>query len=164
MVILYILFAVLILYLIFIQIKLLKTRNDVINEFKNLDKLLKSKYSLVNSIINENSVNLLQINSLKEYILKQQVYISSLEAIPENIDRRIALDWDLDNKTNELITYIKSNSESSYINDFDTIQIKIINNKIKYNNKAKKLRHLVDVFPSSFLARLNKIKYFNTIK
>lgn len=164
MIILYLFISIFILYILYVQLNLIMKRNNVLKEFKKIEKLLTIKYTIIDNIINDNFQNNQHLQSLCEYIQSLKNRIINIERNPDNIDQIFALDWDLNNKTNELIINIKKNNPSKYIDEYESLQKKFDKNKAIYNSNAKKLRHLTDVFPSSFLARLSRIKYINCIK
>lgn len=164
MITLYFFIAIFLLYILCIQLNLIIKRNNVLKEFKKIEKLLTIKYTIIDNIINDNIQNNQTVQPLCEYIKYLKNRIINIERNPDNIDQIFALDWDLNNKTNELISNIKRNITSKYLDEYESLQKEFDKNKAIYNTNAKKLRHLTDVFPSSFLARLSRIKYINCIK
>ena len=87
------------------------------------------------------------------------------------MNRRMALDKELERKSEQLLSVIKVNpqlmSDMSVENSLKSYEM--LNNEVNlakqnYNASAKILRKAVDVFPSSFMARLNKIQSTDYMK
>lgn len=144
---------------------------DTLDCFEKVDKELQKRYILIPEIISL-SQKLSKIdNSSLEYINKLKNEVTEIGLNQDYMNRRIALDKELENKTELLLAGLKENlsEDSDYsINDIVNSYYKISDEveiaKQEYNDSARVLRKAVDVFPTSFMARLNNIKWFDYIK
>ena len=131
----------------------------------DLDIYFNNRYDLITSIL-----NIIQNNSNFEHNIIESADNLRLELKLigndiSNIDRRIALERELTNNMNNILSVIKSDSQnisdselSDAIQNYYTNEKQLINAGILYDNAAKVLKTAVEVFPKSFLARLNNIK------
>ncbi len=140
---------VLILYCCCCFILILKN-NTVIKAFNDVDTLLKKRYAILLDIVN----GIKSDSELKEEIIKLRTEVILLGTKRENIDRRIALDCELAKKTAELL---KDNSLID-IGEYSKINQDVVQSQKIYNAKAENLKHAILVFPTSFAARLLRIK------
>ena len=150
-------------------VTVIKKREEAYDCFERVANELKKRSSLITDIILSTDKYLLShqplINSIK--ILQKEVLELGLE--PEFMNRRIALDKELENKSNQLINIIKEDTElfqlvSNSIKIYFELNEYIHMVKQDYNSAAESFRKAVDVFPSSFMARLKNIKSIDYMK
>ena len=159
------------LWLYYSYVSVTKKRDEAYDCFDRVDTELKKRYELITDIMSSAQSYLSQNQSLTDYISKLKDEVITLGRKPEFMNRRMALDKELENKSEQLIALIKGNSQLSSdktiidaINNYDKISSDISLAKQDFNTSAKIFRKAVDVFPSSFMARLNEIKSLDYMK
>ena len=158
------LFIVLVLYITTAYFNLVFTKKDVFKLFKKLDLKLNARYGLaieLSKIIND--------SNKQEYISKICNHLRVLTNDYKNIDRKLALNIEISSFVKQAIERIKKDNylQTEYINlieEYQVLENDISELSIKYNQIAKKLRKYVDIFPTSFIARLVNIKYTDLYK
>ena len=145
--------------------------NETLKCFGFIDRELNNRYKLINEIIAGSHNCIEKEKPIIEDISNLQNNAVTLGLNPEFINRRMAFDKELEIKSEQLISAIKENEQivsneqiKNNIMAYEHACNKIIKLKQDFNISAKKLRKAVDVFPSSLMARLNKIKSFDYIK
>ena len=157
-------------YIFFIKQSVVIKKSRVLKAFKVLDNILQKRYRILQTLIDVIKNNNLPQKSLAEYSEKLLAESISLGTKVQNIDRRIAYDKELSKATEQIIVTIKEDSLlannpelKSIIEEYTNFEPQIKDSVEKYNTEAHILRTATDVFPSSFIARLSKIKYFDSI-
>ena len=148
-----------------------KKRDETFDSFEVVDIMLKKRYELISNLLDYSQNYLQKEQPLMEYIINLRNEVIELGLKPEFMNRRIALDKELENKTEQLISAIKVSpqmmSESSVenaIEKYNENAKEVDSAKQEYNLSAKILRQAVEHFPSSFMARLNNIAYVDYMK
>lgn len=146
-------------------------RDAAFEAFEQVDNELKKRYELILNIISASKNSMMTEQSLIDYILKLREEVIDLGLKPEFVDRRIALDAELERKSVQFISMVKenpvlaSNSElQNVIQKYSDLNDGITLAKQDYNCAAQTLRKAVLVFPTSLLARLNRIKFLDYMK
>ena len=148
-----------------------KKKDESLDCFENLDRELKKRYEIITHIISVSKNCMPHEQSLIDEISKLRDEVVDLGLKPEFMNRRMALDKELERKSEQLLSVIKVNpqlmSDMSVENSLKSYEM--LNNEVNlakqdYNASAKILRKAVDVFPSSFMARLNKIQSTDYMK
>ena len=146
-------------------------RNAAFEAFEQVDNELKKRYELILDIISTTKNSLMIEQSLIDYILKLRAEVIDLGLKPEFMDRRMALDAELERKSAQLISIVKekpslaSNYElENVIKKYSDLSDGITLAKQDYNSAAQVLRKAVLVFPTSLLARLCRIKFLDYMK
>lgn len=157
------------LWLYYSYISVTKKREIAFDCFDRVDTVLRKRYELLSDILSSAQSDLSQNQSLTEYILKLKDEVVSLGTKPEFMNRRIALDKELEDKSEQLISVLKNNSQlpqsiSDAIKAYDNLSSEINIAKQDFNKSAQIFKKAVDVFPSSFMARLNEIKSIDYMK
>ena len=149
-------------------IALILSRNNAEKMFYKLHKCLLMQYDLILQLLSESSkfmhnenamisetVDL--INKSKEFTLKKDGsdrIIAYANTVLHNIDDIIKKsETYIEDKQGFLNVLEKYNSENT----------KFVNVAEHYNTSAKHLRHYIDVFPTSLIARFINIKTMNSI-
>lgn len=150
----------------FVFLSLINKRNKTKKSFEQIDLLFKKRYDVISDIL-----AIVQPIMIGEHNLAEKVNNIKTSAIVlnnefYNIDRKIALNEELYKSVDTLISQIESyptlNSNESLnnlIQVYNSQKNDLINYQKRYNIAATELRYAVDCFPSSFVARLNNIKY-----
>ena len=169
MVVLLILVALIIAWIVYLKSSVAEKKEKTLESFNSLDKLLQKRYKSVQFLIDfvKNSAENLKPDA--EYLEKLMSEAISLGTDEKNIDRRIAYDIELAKCTEKVLSVINENYADGndelkkVIDEYEELNIPIKIAEEKYNIDAEILRLAVDKFPSSFVARLIKVKYFDTI-
>jgi len=157
------------LYYSYLSVK--KKSENLLDAFEYVDTALNKRYGLLTDLIFIIQNNAVQEQSLIKEISNLRDKVIDLGLKREFINRRIALDRELEKKTDKLIASLKANLNVASEMDFDEViknYAEISNDinaaKKEYNTVAYALRRAVDVFPTSFMARLSNIKSFDYMK
>ena len=156
------------LYLSYVDVS--KKRDILLDEYENVINEIEKRDVLLDDIITFSQNNIETMKDLIEYIIRLRTEIKNLGIKTEFINRRIAFENELELKATSLIEFIKEqqlaadNSITNVIKSYDDFSIILANKKQEYNKAAGFLRKAVDVFPTSFLARLNNIKSADYMK
>ena len=151
---------------IFVYFSVIYKQNCVKKSYKLIDTLLQKRYALISSIIS-NIQPYYNDSAKTSYILSLRNEVMTIGTKLDNIDRRFAFDSELSRNMQVIVDSItnlniQDNTElCNMINTYIELDKKIKACAKIYNKNAKSLRHAVDVFPSSFISRLNNIKYTN---
>ena len=154
---------------LFVYYSVIYKQNCVKKSYKLIDSLLQKRYALISSIISHIQ-SIYNNPSQISYILGLRDEVMTMDSSYENLDRKFAFDGELSTNMKSLIetlsnTDIQDNTElSNIIQTYNDLDKKIKACGKIYNKNAKILRHAVDVFPSSFISRLSRIKYANSFK
>ena len=133
-------------------------KNEAFNEFDTIKKQIDNQYDFIlyliskyeSSMVNEQK----QITEIKDLITKAKNF--SLEK--DGADIIIAFANAVFQKTEGIVT-----NYTDILEEYRSSHTKFNNYAEKYNNAAKKLRYYIDVFPTSFICRLSKVKTLNYI-
>ena len=160
----------LVLWFVLACLSLIYRKNHTVKLFKAMEKLLKLQYGVLLKILDIVKKNIQEDNSIIEETIN---YIDLTEKIPSdelNIDRKLGINA-LINKNFQYImkrAEIYPNIQSS--NDFISSVQKLkefegclVSSAEKYNCSVYKLKHMVEVFPTSFMARLINIKAIDAL-
>lgn len=146
-------------------------RDAAFEAFEQVDKELKKRYELILNIISATKNNMMKEQSLIDYILKLRKEVIDLGLNPDFMDRRMALDAELERKSAQFISIVKkdfaliSNYElENVVQKYSDLCDEITLAKRDYNDAAKVLRKAVLVFPTSLIARLSRIKFLDYMK
>ena len=150
--------------------KLFVERKNVYSKYFSMTNKLNSRYGIISEYIKGVQNTLSNDKSLIDYLLKLQTNIMTLGNNVKEIDRRIALDTELDIQMQKLFSIVndypilQNNSElcdlkENYYNNRQDI----VKSAYAYNRASKQLLQSVSVFPTSFIARLNCIKSTDTV-
>ena len=162
-----ILILIFVIWVVCIKLSVVAKKNRTLHSFSNLDKLLQERYKAVQVLLNLVKTNLTSEAQLAEYSEKLMAEAVALGTKLQNIDRRIAYDRELVKNTEQIIAAIGENSSNNEliaaVEEYNRLSVPVKHAVEKYNADAHILRVAVDTFPSSFIARLSKIRYIDTI-
>ncbi len=154
---------------IYISIKV--KQNNVYNSYKLMDILLQKRYSLISAILSKIQTEMQNDATEITYAAKLRDEAMTLGIKKENLNRRFAFDHELSLTMQSILEKIKnytnlnSNVElNNTINTYLELNNKIKSNALIYNKNAELLKHAIDVFPSSFISRLNNVKRVDYFK
>ena len=145
---------------IFVCISVIIKRNNVVKRYSAANSQLIKHCDFIEKLLpfasNRDEVD--KINILKNEVI-------SLGISWDNIDRRLAFYNELIIKFEYLIDDIANNTTTTDIlNEYYSFQKQIKTYLNAYNNAVQELKIAADTFPSSFAARLLKIKMVNKFK
>ena len=158
-------------WLYYKYVSLIKIQRETFNAYNATNKELLKEYGILLELIIYARKNMPEQSGLLDYIDKLKTESNELEPNSEFINRKIAFDNELDNKASELIEKIEQSNK--YLSDTGALALVktycSANNNVcaareEYNRLAHKLRTVVDVFPTSFMARLKNIKSVDYMK
>ena len=156
---------------IFIHLSIRIKQNNVYNSYKLMDVLLQKRYSLISAILSKIQTDMQKESSEITYAAQLRDEAMTLGIKKENLNRRFAFDYELSLTMQNILQKIKNyphldtNQElSNTVNTYLELNEKIKDCAKVYNKKAEILKHAVDVFPSSFVSRLNNVKRVHYFK
>ena len=130
-----------------IYVSLIQKRNKTQEAFSSIDVQLKKRYDLIPNILT----------------IAQKVM--ELPSNFENIDRKIALDGEIAKKMGQIMVAVENypqlKSDQTMITAMQTyneVEEHIAAARRFYNSAALELKNAVEIFPSSFFARMMNIK------
>lgn len=125
--------------------------------FEKLKEYVLKIQCLLEEIKDNEKVNSDTVNETEDFITKLLSFSFEKDGNERIIGYANAIYLNME----KLLPVIKETEAFSKYTDFTK---EFEQEKEKYNSTAKKLQHYVDVFPSSFIARLKGIKYFDYIR
>ena len=160
-----IILAVILIALYRIYVSVIKKRNKVQEAFSAIDVQLKKRYDLIPNILTIAQKFMEHEKSLIEEVTRLRTQVLSMNSSYENIDRKIALDSEISKKMGQIMVaveqYPQLKSDQTMITAMQTyneVEEHIAAARRFYNSAANDLKNAVEIFPSSFIARLNGIK------
>ena len=153
-----IVFGILVLWTIFVCIKVSNRQNKTLKAFKTVDTLLKKRYEFIPDILTNALSNTTEDHSFLEDTKQLYMEVLSLGVNLKTLDRRIALDGELAKNISKIIASLNNTVEVQAINEYNKEYDKILCAKNKYNTLAGKLKTTVEVFPSSLISRFMNVK------
>ena len=152
-------------------VSLINTNKKTLDAYNDVNNELKKEYSILLELIIFARKNMSECSGLIDYIDKLKAKSIKLDSQINFINRKIAYDNEIELKTEELIEQIKQSMQyqtdigaSALVKTYRSANENVQISKEIYNDLAHKLRVKVDVFPTSFIARLKGIKSVDYMK
>ena len=144
---------------------LIKKRNKTQEAFSAIDVQLKKRYDLIPNILTIAQKYMDHERNLIEEVTKLRTEVMALSSSYENIDRKIALDTQLAQKMGQINVAVENYPELkadqtmiTAMQTYNEVEEHIAAARRFYNSAANELKNAVEIFPSSFFARMMNIK------
>ena len=154
-----------------VYVSLIQKRNKVQEAFSSIDVQLKKRYDLIPNILTIAQKFMEHERGLLEDITKLRSEAMKISAEFGNIDRKIALDSQIAQKMGQIIVaaenYPQLKSDQTMVTAMQTyneVEEHISAARRFYNSAANELKNAVEIFPSSFFARMLNIKAVDFFK
>ena len=154
--------AVVIFWAYGIYVSLIKTRNKTQEAFSAIDVQLKKRYDLIPNILTIAQKYMDHERGLMEEVTKLRTQVMGIPSSFENIDRKIALDAQIAQKMGQIMVAVENypqvKADQTMITAMQTY------NEVEEHIAANELKNAVEIFPSSFFARMLNIKAVDFFK
>ncbi len=154
-----------------IYVGLITKRNKTQEAFSAIDIQLKKRYDLIPNILTIAQKYMDHERNLLEEVTRLRTEVMALSSSYENIDRKIALDKQLTQKMGQLNVAIENYPELkadqsmlTAMQTYNEVEEHIAAARRFYNSAANELKNAVEIFPSSFFARMMNIKSVDFFK
>lgn len=144
---------------------LIKKRNKTQEAFSAIDVQLKKRYDLIPNILTIAQKYMDHERNLIEEVTKLRTEVMAISSNYENIDRKIALDSQLAQKMGQINVAMENYPELkadqtmiTAMQTYNEVEEHIAAARRFYNSAANELKNAVEIFPSSFFARMMNIK------
>ena len=138
-----------------IYVSLIKKRNKTQEAFSAIDVQLKKRYDLIPNILTIAQKYMDHERGLMEEVTKLRTQVMGIPSNFENIDRKIALDAQIAQKMGQIMVAVET---------YPQVKEHIAAARRFYNSAANELKNAVEIFPSSFFARMLNIKAVDFFK
>lgn len=156
-------------YLIYAS--LIRKRNKAQEAFYSIDVQLKKRYDLIPNILTIAQKYMEHEREVLEEVTKLRTQVIGLSSSFENIDRRIALDGEIVKKMGQIMVTLENYPQLKAdktmlvaMQTYNEVEEHIAAARRFYNSAANELKNVVEVFPSSLMARMLNIKTVDFIK
>ena len=154
-----------------IYVSLIKKRNKTQEAFSAIDVQLKKRYDLIPNILTIAQKYMDHERGLMEEVSKLRTQVMGIPSNFENIDRKIALDAQIAQKMGQIMVAVENypqvKADQTMITAMQTyneVEEHIAAARRFYNSAANELKNAVEIFPSSFFARMLNIKAVDFFK
>ena len=154
-----------------IYASLIRKRNKAMEAFSSIDVQLKKRYDLIPNILTIAQKFMEHERGLMEEVTKLRTQVAGIPATFENIDRKIALDGEIAQKMGQIMVAVENypqlKSDETMVNamrTYNEVEEHISAARRFYNSAANELKNAVEIFPSSFFARMMNIKAVDFFK
>ena len=155
---------VLVMWVYGIYAGLIRKRNKAQEAFSAIDVQLKKRYDLIPNILTIAQKYMDHERGLMEEVTKLRTEVSIASGF-ENIDRKIALDSQLAQKMGQIMVAVENYPQLkadqpmiTAMQTYNEVEEHISAARRFYNSAANELKNAVEIFPSSFFARMMNIK------
>lgn len=156
---------VLVMWVYGIYAGLIRKRNKAQEAFSAIDVQLKKRYDLIPNILTIAQKYMDHERGLMEEVTKLRTEVMSIASGFENIDRKIALDSQLAQKMGQIMVAVENYPQLkadqpmiTAMQTYNEVEEHISAARRFYNSAANELKNAVEIFPSSFFARMMNIK------
>lgn len=154
-----------------IYVSLIQKRNKTQEAFSSIDVQLKKRYDLIPNLLTIAQKYMDHERSLIEEVTKLRTDVMKLSSSFENIDRKIALDAQIAKKMGQFMVAVENYPQLkadqpmiTAMQTYNEVEEHIAAARRFYNSAANELKNAVEIFPSSFVARLMNIKAVDFFK
>ena len=154
-----------------IYISLIQKRNKTQEAFSSIDVQLKKRYDLIPNLLTIAQKYMDHERGLIEEVTKLRTDVMKLSSSFENIDRKIALDAQIAQKMKQFMVAVENYPQLkadqpmiTAMQTYNEVEEHIAAARRFYNSAANELKNAVEIFPSSFVARLMNIKAVDFFK
>lgn len=154
-----------------IYVSLIQKRNKTQEAFSSIDVQLKKRYDLIPNLLTIAQKYMDHERSLIEEVTKLRTDVMKLSNSFENIDRKIALDAQIAKKMGQFMVAVENYPQLkadqpmiTAMQTYNEVEEHIAAARRFYNSAANELKNAVEIFPSSFVARLMNIKAVDFFK
>ena len=144
-----------------IYVSLIKKRNKTQEAFSAIDVQLKKRYDLIPNILTIAQKYMDHERGLMEEVTKLRTQVMGIPSNFENIDRKIALDAQIAQKMGQIMVAVENYPQ---VKADQTMITAMQTYRRFYNSAANELKNAVEIFPSSFFARMLNIKAVDFFK
>lgn len=144
---------------------LIRKRNKTQEAFSAIDVQLKKRYDLIPNILTIAQKYMEHERGLMEEVTKLRTEVMGIASGFENIDRKIALDNQLAQKMGQIMVAVENYPQLkadqpmiTAMQTYNEVEEHISAARRFYNSAANELKNAVEIFPSSFFARMMNIK------
>ncbi len=148
-----------------VYVSLIQKRNKTQEAFSSIDVQLKKRYDLIPNILTIAQKFMDHERGLMEEVTKLRTQAMEIPGNFENIDRKIALDGEIAKKMGQIMVAVENypqlKSDQTMVTAMQTyneVEEHIAAARRFYNSAALELKNAVEIFPSSFFARMMNIK------
>lgn len=150
---------------------LIKTRNKVQEAFSAIDVQLKKRYDLIPNILTIAQKYMDHERNLIEEVTQLRVQAANIPNDFANIDKKIAIDNQLAQKMGQIMVAVENYPQlkaeqpmMTAMQTYNEVEEHIAAARRFYNSAANELKNAVEIFPSSFFARMMNIKSVDFFK
>lgn len=150
---------------------LIKTRNKVQEAFSAIDVQLKKRYDLIPNILTIAQKYMDHERNLIEEVTQLRVQATKIPNDFANIDKKIAIDNQLAQKMGQIMVAVENYPQlkaeqpmMTAMQTYNEVEEHIAAARRFYNSAANELKNAVEIFPSSFFARMMNIKSVDFFK
>ena len=150
---------------------LIQKRNKTQEAFSAIDVQLKKRYDLIPNILTIAQKYMDHERGLLEEVTKLRTQAVNIPDGFENIDRKIALDSQIAQKMGQIMVAVENypqvKADQTMITAMQTyneVEEHIAAARRFYNSAANELKNAVEIFPSSFIARMINVKAVDFFK
>ena len=154
-----------------IYVSLIQKRNKTQEAFSSIDVQLKKRYDLIPNLLTIAQKYMDHERSLIEEVTKLRTDVMKLSNSFENIDRKIELDAQIAQKMGQFMVAVENYPQLkadqpmiTAMQTYNEVEEHIAAARRFYNSAANELKNAVEIFPSSFVARLMNIKAVDFFK
>ena len=148
-----------------IYVSLIKTRNKTQEAFSAIDVQLKKRYDLIPNILTIAQKYMDHERGLMEEVTKLRTQVMGIPSSFENIDRKIAQKMGQIMVAVENYPQVKADQTMiTAMQTYNEVEEHIAAARRFYNSAANELKNAVEIFPSSFFARMLNIKAVDFFK
>lgn len=163
--------VVVIVWMYSIYASLIRKRNKTQEAFSAIDVQLKKRYDLIPNILTIAQKYMDHERGLMEEVTKLRTQVMGIPGNFENIDRKIALDSQIAQKMGQIMVAVENypqvKADQTMITAMQTyneVEEHIAAARRFYNSAANELKNAVEIFPSSFIARMINVKAVDFFK
>lgn len=154
-----------------VYVSLIKKRNKAQEAFSAIDVQLKKRYDLIPNILTIAQKYMEHERSLMEEVTKLRAQAVNVPDGFENIDRKIALDSQIAQKMGQIMVAVENYPQikadqtmMTAMQTYNEVEEHIAAARRFYNSAANELKNAVEIFPSSFIARMINVKTVDFFK
>lgn len=154
-----------------VYVQLISKRNKVQEAFSAIDVQLKKRYDLIPNILTIAQKYMDHERGILEEVTKLRAQVMGISSSYENIDKKIALDNEISQKMGQIKVamenYPELKADQTLVTaqqTYNEVEEHIAAARRFYNSAANELKNAVEIFPSSFIARMMNIKSVDFFK
>lgn len=146
-------------------VSLIQKRNKVAEAFSSIDVQLKKRYDLIPNILTIAQKYMEHERGILEEITRLRSQAVQINDGIDNIDKKIALDTEISKKMSQIMVAVENYPQlkaeqpmMTAMQTYNEIEEHIAAARRFFNSATLELKNAVEIFPSSFIARMINVK------